>query len=100
MGGEGNGPLFPDERPVGVILAGFNLLAVDLTALRLMGFDWKKVRWARDLVEHRQFDFFVKNAGDIRVRSNKKEFTEPFTTKRRLLDFKPHPGWKGHIELE
>src|SRR5262249_1982077 len=39
VGGEGEGPLHPDACTPGVLLAGFNPLAVDWTATALMGFD-------------------------------------------------------------
>jgi uncharacterized protein (DUF362 family) len=39
IGLEGDGPLFGSAVPSGVIVAGNNLLAVDATSARLMGFD-------------------------------------------------------------
>ena len=45
IGGENNGPLEPDEKKSGVVIAGSNPLAVDIVATRLMGFDWQKLRW-------------------------------------------------------
>lgn len=40
IGGENNGPLTPDEKKGGIVISGFNLLAVDIVGARLMGFDW------------------------------------------------------------
>ena len=44
IGGEGDGPLNPDSKKCSVIVAGFNLCAVDLVCARIMGFDYKKIK--------------------------------------------------------
>lgn len=45
MAGDGNGPHAPQARTDGVLVAGSDLLAVDLVGTRLMGFDVAKVRY-------------------------------------------------------
>ena len=54
IGGENNGPLAPDPVAAGVLLAGENLLAVDLVAARLMGFDPLKIRHLPDVLLSRE----------------------------------------------
>ncbi|MDZ4803836.1 MAG: DUF362 domain-containing protein [Candidatus Eisenbacteria bacterium] len=98
VGGEGNGPLFPDARPVGVILAGESFLAVDAVAARLMGFDPRKLPWMSDLMGSVDRDFHLRNLSDIDVRSAEPGWSELFKSKDPALAFKPHPGWAGHIE--
>ena len=44
VGGEGDGPLNPDSKKCSVIVAGFNLCAVDLVCARIMGFDCNKIK--------------------------------------------------------
>src|SRR5690606_12091736 len=51
IAGEGNGPLDPTPKPVGVIVAGFNPVAVDMTCARLMGFDYRKIPLLRRAIE-------------------------------------------------
>ena len=92
IGGEGEGPLVPDEKRSGVVIAGFNPVAVDLAAMKLMGFDWKKIRIYPNLLASRNFDFFINESGQRPVISD-------FGAESQNFDFKPSLGWKGSIEL-
>jgi len=98
VGGEGNGPLDPCPKPAGVVLAGRNAVAVDLAAARIMGFDYRRIPLlARSLGDPNLAPFTY---GDVQVRSN-----DPAMNRRlceyagTMLGFKPHFGWKGHIEI-
>lgn len=57
IGGEGNGPMAPDAKPCGVILAGTHPAAVDTVAATLMGFDWEKIRMLRGAFAMREMNF-------------------------------------------
>ncbi len=100
IGGEGNGPLFPDEKRTGVIISGFNHLAVDIASIRLMGFDWKNLAWVMDLLRNNNFNFFIPNPSDISTISNDDTFNDILSSESTFLSFKPHPGWEGHIEYK
>lgn len=100
VGGEGNGPLFPDERKVGLIISGFNHLAVDIAAIRLMGFDWQKLPWISNLLQDKNFEFFVPDPKDVATVSNKNELSDIMHSDSPFLSFAPHPGWVGHIEVK
>ncbi len=78
VAGEGNGPMEADAKPCGVLLAGTNPFAVDLVAARLMGFDWRKLPMIREGITADQVEV-VPELGEV-------------------FRFKPHFGWKGHIE--
>jgi uncharacterized protein (DUF362 family) len=95
VGGENNGPLTPDAREVGVIMAGFNPLAVDIVGTRLMGFDWRKLKWIQRLLD----DGFYVSVDGIRTVSEQPELSALLSSGSRYLDFVPHPGWRGHIEV-
>ena len=69
IGGENDGPLAPDPVAAGVILAGENLLAVDLVATRLMGFDPLKLKMYAHLLQNGTFDFGLRKLDDIEIRS-------------------------------
>jgi uncharacterized protein (DUF362 family) len=98
MGGENMGPLSPDPKPAGILIGGDNLLAVDLVATRLMGFDPLKLKQFTMLDP--KFDFGPRRAEEIDLRSNDEEIQYGFKDKtNRLFSFKPHPGWVGHIEI-
>jgi uncharacterized protein (DUF362 family) len=103
VAGEGAGPLAPQDRPLGVLLAGTDPVAVDLTALATMGLDWRRVpkvsaamrdpgpriTAVRDPCDVRVFE-----AGDSPLESHERALDE------LLCDppFLPHPGWAGHLE--
>ncbi len=95
VGGENNGPLAPDEKRAGVVIGGPNPLAVDIIGARLIGFDWQELKWVRRLVD---LDF-VSDPSELRIESNIPQFTAMFETQDPLLDFVPHMGWQGHLEL-
>jgi len=78
VAGEGNGPMEADAKPCGVLLAGTNPFAVDFVATELMGFDWRKLPMIREGITTEQVRV-VPKLGEV-------------------FGFKPHFGWKGHIE--
>ncbi len=99
IGGEGNGPLTPDSKRCGLIVAGFNLWAVDLVCTRLMGFDYKKIKMLTSPLTHPELSKACLSG--IKINSNK-NFTDllDIENKNKYFSFTPHPGWKGHIEIE
>jgi len=100
IAGENNGPLSPDAKPAGVLLAGENILAVDLVATRLMGFDPLKLKMFRAALTDPDFDYGVRALDEINVVGTKGFCTGLLSdTQQRYMDFKPHPGWAGHIEI-
>ena len=101
MAGEKDGPLNPTPKPCGVIVAGDNLLMVDLVCTRLMGFDYRKTRSLRWLTESCPLPMGVDKPEQIRVRSNIPDWESLMTNPLAAdLAFEPHQGWKGHIELD
>jgi hypothetical protein len=99
IGGENNGPLAPDEKRSGIIISGFNPLAVDIVGTRIMGFDWQKLKWVVNLINNEHFEFFIDDVKNISLETNIPEFQSIFHTKDKLLAFNPHLGWRGHIEV-
>ncbi len=103
VAGEGEGPLAPLDVPLGVVLAATDPVALDLAAVRLMGFDearlpklWESMRDTGLRITA------VRSPADVDVRE-----VDPsgFAETRRSLDelttsrpFAPHPGWRGFIE--
>jgi uncharacterized protein (DUF362 family) len=100
IGGEGNGPMAPDPRPVGLLAAGFNPAAVDWVCARLMGFDPDRIRHIRECFWQEDLPVATFGPEAIQLTAN-----DPAICIERLLDrvgrffaFEPHFGWKGHIE--
>lgn len=101
IGGDCCGPLTPDPVPSGTLIAGENLLAVDLVATRLMGFDPLKVQIYKNLLQDDEFDFDIRTLEEINVVSPEPGWPECLTdSSSRFLDFDPHPGWVGHLEVQ
>lgn len=102
VGGDRLGPLEPDARPCGCLVAGENPFAVDLVTTRLMGFDPRKLRQF-DLAFDPTWDLGLRSLSDIEVRSGDRTVPggEFFSVDQRepYFGFTPHPGWKGHIEI-
>lgn len=100
VAGEEEGPLTPTPKSCGVLVAGGNLLAVDLVGTRLMGFDWRKLKKLRWLMEESPHNFGVSEPEAIEILSNVPEWRNLMRDPSvEGLDFEPHPAWKGHIEL-
>lgn len=101
IAGEGEGPLAPTARPAGAMLLGENLLAADLAATRLMGFDFSRLKQFSLLND--PADFGVRSPSEIEVFVRGEpvapdmffspEWPSPLTP------FAPHPGWVGQVEL-
>ena len=86
IGGENCGPLAPDAKPCGCLIAGDNPFAVDMVTAQLMGFDVQKIRQFNVAADGR-WNFGITSVTDIEMLGD----VQPF-------HFKPHPGWIGHIE--
>ena len=98
IGGEGNGPMSPDPKPCGVVVAGTHPTAVDLVAATLMGFDWRKLRLLRHSFALRELSFVPFQPGDIQIVSDKAEWTARLEGMSATFGFRPHFGWRGAIE--
>ena len=98
IGGEGNGPMSPDPRPCGVVLAGTHPVAVDCVAAALMGFDWQKLRLLKNSFQMRELNFASFQPGEIEVVSNKPAWHGKLDQMEAAFSFRPHFGWIGAIE--
>ena len=101
VAGEGNGPLDPTPKPVGIVIAGRNLIAVDLTCARLMDFDYKRLPILYRSMEDETLPLFTGGYCDIICKSNNKQFDRGLSEFEKInLGFIPHFGWKNYIELK
>ena len=98
VGGEGNGPMAPDRKPCGTIIAGTHPAAVDMTAAMVMGFDWEKLRLLKNSFSMKERSFVSFQPGEIQVASNKPEWDGPLSQATDWFEFAPHFGWTGAIE--
>lgn len=99
IGGEGEGPLHPDAVPSGVVLAGFNPVAVDWVATRVMGVDARRIPLYRNaLTQAREWipDFAIER---IRVLTNIAKWQDVLRNEEVIYSFRAPAGWRGKIEL-
>ncbi len=108
VAGEGDGPLAPSDVPLGVIVAGTDPVAVDLVAVRLMGFNEQLIPKLREPMRDTYARITqVREPEDVEVAETQAEPEHDHPVAIRRLDeitcdrtFTPHPGWFGHIECD
>jgi uncharacterized protein (DUF362 family) len=100
IGGEGNGPMAPDLKPCGVVLAGRHPVAVDCVAATLMGFDWRKLALLTNSFKMRQLSFTPFGPDAIEVLSDNPQWKGKLDQIDGVFAFRPHFGWVGAIERD
>lgn len=103
VAGEGDGPLAPSDVPVGAVIAGTDPIAVDLVAVRLIGFDERKIPKLHEPMTDlgvRITD--VRATSDVCVgevdRGSVEVIDRSVDEIRCERPFVPHFGWIGHVE--
>jgi uncharacterized protein (DUF362 family) len=88
LAGQGDGPFYPNSIKANTIVAGDDLLAVDIVTTRLMGFDYERIPYLNHL---------IKETGIINKISVLRQYTENidfFNNESLYLDFIPPSNWK------
>jgi uncharacterized protein (DUF362 family) len=107
VAGDTNGPLAPRDVPLGVILASLDPVALDLAAVRLMGFEASRIpKIQRAMTSSNLRVTEVRRAEDVEIAETSpgpRQEPRPIRVYAlRELDcphpFVPHPGWLNHIE--
>jgi hypothetical protein len=100
IAGDGNGPATPDRYEAGVLIAGFNPVAVDCVTARLMGFDPMKIAMLCEAFEPSELPLAPFDYTDITVQSDRVEWQGGITDFKEddCYRFRPHFGWHGRIE--
>ena len=103
IAGEGDGPLAPTNVPLGSVIAATDPIALDLVALRLMGFDEQNIPKIREpMADQRLRITSVSNPEDVVVYEVDARTHEvhrrPLNEIRCEHVFLAHRGWIGHIE--
>lgn len=97
IAGEGDGPLNPTPRPLGLVLAGQNPAAVDLAAAQLIGFDHRRMPLLRGAFAEHSLPLAHFRPEDVTVWQDNE-------TGRRSSEIppiawlRPHFGWRGYVE--
>ena len=103
VAGEGEGPLAPSDRPLGVVLASLDPVALDLVAVRLMGFDEGRIPKIREALGADALPLTrVRGVEDVElVELGSDDLAAkriPLAGLRTDDVFLAHSGWRGHIE--
>jgi uncharacterized protein (DUF362 family) len=103
VGGEGAGPLAPSDVPSGVVMAALDPVALDLAAVRWMGFDEGRIPKVREAMrDDGPRITAVRNPEEVRIvvaEEGSEELQELSLTQLVCKHpFQPHPGWRGQIE--
>ncbi len=99
IAGEGNGPLDPTAKRLGMIFAGFNPVAVDLACARVMGFDHARLPVLFRTMEAHSLPLVSFARDEVRVQSEDARLRGPLDEIAGAeFAFKAHSGWVGHIE--
>ena len=100
VGMEGMGPMQGDPIQSNVLIGGCDPVVVDMVASRVMGFDWRKIPVIREAYNLKTYPITVTKPEDVFVESVRPEWNGRFIDieNNEFLHFKPHYGWKEHIE--
>jgi uncharacterized protein (DUF362 family) len=101
IAGEGDGPTTNDPVQTGTLLGGFNPVAIDVVATTLMGFDINKIPLILNGLRDTKADIslFWGTTDSIQVIENNIPKNFSAFNNKRYFKFKPHPSWKGHVEI-
>lgn len=102
ISGEGEGPLKPIPKKIGIIAGALNPLAFDTAICSLMGFDWKKVPNIRGAYGISTYPIQEAARESLCIRSNEQEWDKvnPLdVSMKKSFQYRPSEGWLGHIEL-
>lgn len=97
--GEGYGPKSPDTKKLNTLVFGNNPVTVDAVCARIMGFDPFKIPSILNSFSICHFPIVDINYKDILIEYDQKIFNIDNLPSKCIKNFKPHPGWAGHIEI-
>ena len=100
IAGEGRGPGNPDPVAAALLVFGIHPASVDAACAYLMGFDPDRIPIVRQAFDCRDFPLAEWGWRDVRLISNEPAFNDllPEIADSATLNFRPHFGWKGHVE--
>jgi uncharacterized protein (DUF362 family) len=99
---EGNGPVAGTPKACGVVAIGVDPVAVDAACTRIMGLDESRLPLIYRAFDSHRYPLTSSRPEAVSVRSNVPEWNAalPDLTAESCLAFRPHFGWKGHVELK
>lgn len=99
VAGEGEGPLIPLAKEMGLILFGTDICAVDYACALIMGFDPLKIPLIRNSFAEVRYPLTEHKIDEVKLIFNGTEVTSKSLPKIVNAHFLPPKGWRGFIEL-
>jgi len=100
IAGEGEGPMQPEARCCGVLIAGSNPVAIDSVLATLIGFDYLKIPIISNGYKIDSWPLATFTPQDILIISNSISWNELHVGDAcHTFDFTPPSGWIGHLEF-
>lgn len=98
IAGEGNGPLAPDDKPCGIVVASTNPVVADATATHIMGFDPHAIPIIHQAFQQMRWPLTSVPLHSLACVSNVSEWGGALSVlPHDRFNFIPHFGWVGHI---
>ena len=100
IAGEGEGPMEPEPRPLGLLAGGVNPVAVDAVLATMIGFDYRRIPLIINGFEIKKWPLigFVPEEIEVCFQDNLWNLLE-LRVNFDLYCFNPPHGWLGYIEL-
>jgi uncharacterized protein (DUF362 family) len=100
VAGEGDGPLDPYPKHIGLITLCENPVINDVCCSKLMGFDWQKIPLLFQSVKLKDYFNFTGDCSliDIDGKENETACREYSFFELPDLDFLPPPGWRDYLK--
>lgn len=101
LSGEGEGPLEPNPKPVGIIAAAKDAVAFDAAIAALMGFDSKKIVTIREARTAAKYNLLGVHIDQVKISSNDSALHGRLVRDLSYADslkYRPSRGWVGNIE--
>lgn len=97
IAGEGNGPMEPDPKPAGVLIAGENPVCVDMAEAVVMGFDYSRIPTLTKAFCVNKYPLTSFRPEDICAESNHRPWNKKLIEihNEDTLQFRTHFGWRG-----
>ena len=99
VAGQRNGPLAPEEIPLGAVTFGENSAFVDIVHAALMRFDWRRLPLLREAFAPMQYPLAGATADEVTVHCDGRVLSLDEVAKECGMAFCPPDGWTGHVEL-
>lgn len=99
ISGERNGPVSPEPKKLGIIIAGYDAVMMDRLVCEIMGFDYTKIPSVYNAVN--DFRLIQKGKENYIFCSNILEYNNKKIDELHFPEkwkFKPYDSWKGFIE--